>query len=506
MLFQILYLYTLLIALIAQNDKQNNFHSNQNPLKNENLNNEKIQQPVIGILTLPSGFQKYDHSSFSYIYASYVQYFQQTGALIIPLKYTSSLKFLKNKMDQINGLVIPGGGANLMYRNNESGDKEFTKFAEVGEFLISVAKQLNNEGKYFPVWGTCLGFELLVLSFTKTEIRDQFQGENHLGGFFLSQNNTQKSRLFNNISQQLKQQIKHSQQVFYFNHKYGFKVNKFIGNGVLKNQFIPLAYSLDLSGKKFVAIAEAKQYPFYGIQFHPEKLQFEWSQQSTDQQSQMNEISIVKYFSEFFYQECLKNNSNFKNKQSLNRLLIQNYKVIYTKGQEFGFYIFNNKGKDTFKIKIMCAFAYILGYRQKEQENSQGYKSTTSKQYNRINEDHCDEEALVERTPQPKPAEEVNSEKDTLIKDQQKEIDRLMRQLTDFKKREQKNVAEIQYLKTKITSSTVGTSSNPSNNQTSDLITDKGFTDLLDEASQNLKDNDDIDEDELSKQIDQSLL
>ncbi|KAL4491221.1 hypothetical protein ABPG73_013290 [Tetrahymena malaccensis] len=159
-----------------------------------------------------------------------------------------------------------------------------------------------------------------------------------------------------------------------------------------------------------------------------------------------------------------------------------------------------------FFIVVMCAFAYILGYRQKEQENSQGYKSTTSKQYNRINEDHCDEEALVERTPQPKPAEEVNSEKDTLIKDQQKEIDRLMRQLTDFKKREQKNVAEIQYLKTKITSSTVGTSSNPSNNQTSDLITDKGFTDLLDEASQNLKDNDDIDEDELSKQIDQSLL
>ncbi|KAL4491220.1 hypothetical protein ABPG73_013289 [Tetrahymena malaccensis] len=405
MLFQILYLYTLLIALIAQNDKQNNFHSNQNPLKNENLNNEKIQQPVIGILTLPSGFQKYDHSSFSYIYASYVQYFQQTGALIIPLKYTSSLKFLKNKMDQINGLVIPGGGANLMYRNNESGDKEFTKFAEVGEFLISVAKQLNNEGKYFPVWGTCLGFELLVLSFTKTEIRDQFQGENHLGGFFLSQNNTQKSRLFNNISQQLKQQIKHSQQVFYFNHKYGFKVNKFIGNGVLKNQFIPLAYSLDLSGKKFVAIAEAKQYPFYGIQFHPEKLQFEWSQQSTDQQSQMNEISIVKYFSEFFYQECLKNNSNFKNKQSLNRLLIQNYKVIYTKGQEFGFYIFNNKGKDTFKIKSNTTYENeVIIEEQAEIENKtntnqieqqQNEEKSNNNQNNKIETQKDDDDSKI---------------------------------------------------------------------------------------------------------------
>jgi len=72
-------------------------------------------------------------------------------------------------MKRINGLVIPGGGTNLMQRNEESGAKEFTQFAETGRFLIKLARQRNDRGFFIPVWGTCLGFELLVLSFSKRE-------------------------------------------------------------------------------------------------------------------------------------------------------------------------------------------------------------------------------------------------------------------------------------------------------------------------------------------------
>jgi gamma-glutamyl hydrolase len=30
------------------------------------------------------------------------------------------------------------------------------------EFLVNLAKKANDEGDYFPVWGTSLGFEALV--------------------------------------------------------------------------------------------------------------------------------------------------------------------------------------------------------------------------------------------------------------------------------------------------------------------------------------------------------
>jgi hypothetical protein len=43
----------------------------------------------------------------------------------------------------------------------------FTLYARVSKELIKEAKLLN-EVDYFPVWGTCLGMEILLISFAKT--------------------------------------------------------------------------------------------------------------------------------------------------------------------------------------------------------------------------------------------------------------------------------------------------------------------------------------------------
>lgn len=68
-------------------------------------------------------------------------------------------------MNKVNGLVLTGGRTNLMKRKDEKSEKEFTEFSKIGLFLINIAKQKNDSGTYFPIWGTCLGFELLLLSF-----------------------------------------------------------------------------------------------------------------------------------------------------------------------------------------------------------------------------------------------------------------------------------------------------------------------------------------------------
>jgi len=66
--------------------------------------------------------------------------------------------------------------------------------------------------------------------------------------------------------------MENDSNMFFFNHKYGFSPYKMIKEENLSKHFMPLAYGRDLNGKKFVAIAEAKNYPFYGVQFHPEKI------------------------------------------------------------------------------------------------------------------------------------------------------------------------------------------------------------------------------------------
>ena len=60
---------------------------------------------------------------------------------------------LKEKMSKINGLIFPGGDMYLLDDN-----RDYTYYASQVKILYDKAKELNDEGIYFPVWGTCLGF------------------------------------------------------------------------------------------------------------------------------------------------------------------------------------------------------------------------------------------------------------------------------------------------------------------------------------------------------------
>lgn len=51
-------------------------------------------------------------------------------------------------------MLIPGGAT---YFNQSNG------YADAGQHIFEIAKKLNDEGDYFPIFGTCLGFELLII-------------------------------------------------------------------------------------------------------------------------------------------------------------------------------------------------------------------------------------------------------------------------------------------------------------------------------------------------------
>ena len=47
-----------------------------------------------------------------------------------------------------------------------------SNYADTGEIIFDIASKLNDKGDFFPIWGTCLGFELLTyLSANRTEHR-----------------------------------------------------------------------------------------------------------------------------------------------------------------------------------------------------------------------------------------------------------------------------------------------------------------------------------------------
>jgi hypothetical protein len=52
----------------------------------------------------------------------------------------------------VSSLLFPGGGVYF----NDSG------YSAAGKILVNLTLEANKKGDYFPVWGTCLGFEFLV--------------------------------------------------------------------------------------------------------------------------------------------------------------------------------------------------------------------------------------------------------------------------------------------------------------------------------------------------------
>ncbi|KAH8283307.1 hypothetical protein KR054_000605 [Drosophila jambulina] len=89
-----------------------------------------------------------------------------------------------------------------------------------------------------------------------------------------------------------------------------------------------LASNHDWHGRAFVSIVEHTIYPFYGVQFHPEKPQYEFTKQSIPHTSAA--IATSQYFVDYFVSECRRSNQSFANATEQAMSLIYNYKPEYT--------------------------------------------------------------------------------------------------------------------------------------------------------------------------------
>lgn len=70
----------------------------------------------------------------------------------------------------------------------------------------------------------------------------------------------------------------------------------------LQNTFRIISYNHDLNGIKFISALEHVGMPFYAVQFHPEKNNFEWIKKENTPHSS-NAIRISQYFANFFVDE-----------------------------------------------------------------------------------------------------------------------------------------------------------------------------------------------------------
>jgi len=210
----------------------------------------------------------YDPLQDSYIAASYIKYLEMSGARVVPIPWNTTEHQLEEHFARVNGLLFPGGVTNI-FMDPKSGNK----WTESATYLIKKAIQENQKGNHFPVWGTCLGFELLhyVIAEYREVISDV--GEDYHVCHTVQK--TGISKLISTMNHDLLEALERKDAMYYWHHQ-GVLPSTVLEDPALRNFFKVVGTSKSNANITFVAAVEGKTLPFYGTQFHPEKSSFEW--------------------------------------------------------------------------------------------------------------------------------------------------------------------------------------------------------------------------------------
>lgn len=267
--------------------------------------------PVIGVFAHPAA----KHGE--YIAASYVKWVEMAGGRVVPIPYTAPPEYIRELVPQLNGLLFPGGAAAVNDR---------------AELLFQLALELNDKGSHFPVWATCLGFEWLV-QLTSGDLGSLDSGLDSMN-ISLPLNFTAAapaSRLFSGASKEIYEWLA-TKPLTMNNHEQGISVDRFASYAKLVDFYTVLSTNYDRKGLHFVSAFEAKKYPVFAVQFHPEKHSFEYGEYADGSPYEVIDHSYEavvtgQYFANFFLNEARKNGHAFADATQRQKALIYNYQT-----------------------------------------------------------------------------------------------------------------------------------------------------------------------------------
>lgn len=274
---------------------------------------ESNDRPIIGVLA--QEVSSPTPGQTSYIAASYVKYLESAGARVVPVMINQTPEEYKSLFNSINGILFPGGAASIV----SSG------YQRAAKIFYELAIEANQRGDYFPVWGTCLGFEQLTYLTSGSTVLSR----TNTSGVPLPlnfTNETTDSRLFKGFPAELMADLA-SEPLTENSHKWSLAVLTYNTNEELNTFYKVLSTNTD--GKiEFVSTVEAYDYPIYGTQWHPEKNAFEWTRSYIPHSR--SAVRTTFYMAEFFVSEARKNSHRFETEDGERKHLIYNYNPVYT--------------------------------------------------------------------------------------------------------------------------------------------------------------------------------
>jgi len=288
----------------------------ENTIRNIKANQDETVVPVIAILAsestaIPEGQ--------SYITASYVKLFQSTGAQIVPIPANMPEAKYRDILNNVNGVILPGGHAKFQ-------TSKYYKHLEIA-FNKSIKATWN--GDHFPIFGICLGFQHLIVKLSENKIIPIFDKSMEDKTYPLIYSPlARESKMFSSLPSNLYETLGNKPYA-YHNHMFSIDVKDFVSNPMTNRFFKILSTNISPNGSEVVSSIEAFEFPIFGVQWHPEKIPYEFSKDIHCNHDPEN-VEISFHIAAFFVNECRKSQQIFASKEVLNELLIYNYKPLYS--------------------------------------------------------------------------------------------------------------------------------------------------------------------------------
>ena len=279
--------------------------------------NKSIKQKTvtIGIMTAPWLTNVKDSLITSYMASSYVKWLESSGALVIPIEFDLSKPKMLGFLRQLNGIVLIGGGIDNVKTHNLN---QFLSYQDSLYYVLNYAIYQNKSNNYFPVWCTCMSFEMAAIFFAENirlrkqeDLKKYLVSAGDIGEDYLHWTNN-KSKIKNIFTKKQRYAQKKYPSIF-MAHCYAIAVNSKLGKDLSKVANITATNissgDCGKKGIKYVSSYEIKDYPIYGVQFHPEKPPFEYINDNKRVPKTTIAIDTSYKMSKFFIDEAKKSSN-----------------------------------------------------------------------------------------------------------------------------------------------------------------------------------------------------